>query len=88
MFHKTKFSPRQARGSLEADDQASSSSEPQVGQTAVSESVSSQSAHWFPSVPRKTFSLPQLPQRMMTSPSSISPQNWHEYDIIGVLIIL
>jgi hypothetical protein len=66
----------------------SKSSDPQVGQTAVSVSVSSQSAHWFPMLPRRTFSPPQLPQRMMTSPSSISPQNWHEYDIIKVLIML
>ena len=54
---------------------------------AVRVSVSSKSAHWFPSVPRKTFSPPQLPQRMITSFSSISPQYWHEYDIIKGVIM-
>jgi hypothetical protein len=64
------------------------SSEPQFGQTSESSPPSSQSAQRLPNEPRITRSPPQAPQRIVTSPSSNSPQNWHEKGINALLITL
>jgi hypothetical protein len=58
----------------------SSSSDPQVGQTATI-SVSSHSRQTIDVAERRIFSPPHPVQRKDMSPSSISPQNWQIYAI-------